>query len=53
MTGEQLYALYAEGHARRDCSVDLWEELPEDEREVWRWMAGELALTEQHLEPKG
>lgn len=39
MTAEEMYALYVEFHASRNCCVDTWEELDDRERGAWEFIA--------------
>lgn len=39
MTGEDLYNLYVQEFASRNCAVDSWEEMAEIDRSVWNALA--------------
>lgn len=39
LDGETLYAMFVSSHAQRNCGVDSWKELSDDDRDVWNQVA--------------
>jgi hypothetical protein len=46
MTGEELYQLYVDAHAKCNCGVDNWDDLG-DGQDIWNDMARELPVMPQ------
>jgi Myb/SANT-like DNA-binding domain len=42
MTPEELYAIYEDEYAEHLCGVNPWDEISEEERELWRRIAARV-----------